>query len=171
MRSQSQERLSVSSETEKFHGMDAIRQRIAERTASMRPGREHASYTVEDAMDEMGSAYLAGEAFVDDDGEVFAETANHFDDGKPDLSLLPRESLEEIARVLQFGAGKYGTYNWQKGMPWRKIAASLLRHVFAWLAGEDKDPESGISHIAHAGCNVVFLLWYIENEVGTDDRK
>lgn len=93
------------------------------------------------------------------------------DKGKLSLSLLPLEPLEEVARVLEFGAAKYDRNNWKKGTNWTRLADSTLRHLFSWIKGEDKDPESGLSHLAHAACNLLFLLYYTEKKVGTDDRQ
>lgn len=84
--------------------------------------------------------------------------------------LLPPEALLEISKVYAFGAKKYSENNWRLGMKWTRIVGSTLRHLFAWVGGEDKDPESGLSHLAHAGCNVLFLLTYELTNSGTDDR-
>ena len=48
--------------------------------------------------------------------------------------------------------------------------AAMCRHVFAWWGGEDADPETGYSHLAHAGCCLLFLMEYQRNGWGTDDR-
>lgn len=93
-----------------------------------------------------------------------------FDAGKIPLNLLPTPAIEEIAKVLEFGAKKYDAYNWAKGMAWSRLIASALRHLFAWSRGEDKDPETGLSHLAHVGCCVLFLLQYELSSLGTDDR-
>jgi hypothetical protein len=42
--------------------------------------------------------------------------------------------------------------------------------MFAWWRGEDTDPETGLSHLAHAGCCLMFLMEYQRNSWGTDDR-
>ena len=97
-------------------------------------------------------------------------TATKFDDGKPPLSLLPRRALEEEALVLAHGAEKYGMNNWRKGMAFSRLADACLRHVYAFLDGEDKDEESGLSHLAHARCCLGFLLEYEGRRLGTDDR-
>ena len=39
--------------------------------------------------------------------------AKKFDDGKLRLDLLPTESLKEVAKILQYGAEKYGENNWK----------------------------------------------------------
>jgi hypothetical protein len=89
---------------------------------------------------------------------------------KPRLDLLPPAAMEAIAKVLTFGAGKYGDNNWARGARWGRYYAALLRHLLAWWRGEELDPETGLSHLAHAGCCLVFLLEYQRNGWGTDDR-
>jgi len=98
------------------------------------------------------------------------EHAAHFDSGKPRLELLPYESLAEIAKVFDYGFSKYGVGNWSKGMLWTKMAASILRHTYKWLAGIDKDEESGLSHMAHAGACVVMILYYEQYKKEMDNR-
>ena len=90
--------------------------------------------------------------------------------GKPATHLLPAAALMEIAQVFEFGAKKYSPNNYRKGLPWTTYTGSLLRHVFLWTTGEEIDPESGLNHIAHAGCNVLMLLDAIIHGHGTDDR-
>ena len=84
--------------------------------------------------------------------------------------LLPPELLKATAEILKFGADKYGKYNWAKGMDWSRVFAALQRHSWAWWSGEDKDPETGKSHLAHLACCVAFLLAYEERGIGNDDR-
>jgi hypothetical protein len=93
-----------------------------------------------------------------------------FDLGKPPLSLLPRAALEAEAMVLAYGAKKYGTHNWRLGMDHSRLLDACLRHIVAYAAGEDIDPESGLPHLAHARCSLGFLLHYRAAGVGTDDR-
>lgn len=97
-----------------------------------------------------------------------------FDSGKADWSLLPLDATEEILKVLEFGAAKYDKNNWAKGngFKWTRPFNAMLRHLFAWVRGEDNDPESGLSHIAHVGCNVLFLLTFIlhKDRYNQDDR-
>ena len=77
---------------------------------------------------------------------------------KAPMELLPPHSLTETAWVHGLGAAKYGRYNWRSN----QVAAStyvsaIMRHLAAWHSGEDLDPESGRSHLAHiaAGCNIL----------------
>lgn len=69
-----------------------------------------------------------------------------------------------------FGAKKYNDHNWMKGLKTTEICESLLRHVFAYLEGEDNDPESGISHIGHIQCNAMFLAYMDQNRKDLDTR-
>lgn len=80
-----------------------------------------------------------------------------FDADKPSLSLLPFDALEEVAKVLDFGARKYDAHNWRKGMEFSRLVSAALRHISAWNLGEDNDPESGLNHLAHAACCILFL--------------
>lgn len=93
-----------------------------------------------------------------------------YNDGKPDLSLIPIATLEDEARVWMYGAKKYSRNNWQKGMAWSVPLASLLRHLSAWQAGEDNDPETGLPHLAHISCNVRMLSLYSKTYKEGDDR-
>jgi hypothetical protein len=97
--------------------------------------------------------------------------ANKFDGGKPRLGLLPKKALTETAKVLTFGAEKYDAHNWRKGLEYSRLEDAALRHVFAWADGEDRDPESGLSHLAHALCCLMFLLEFVaEERHDLDDR-
>jgi Domain of unknown function (DUF5664) len=93
-----------------------------------------------------------------------------FDKGKPKISMIPREAWEEEARVLEYGATKYGRDNYKDGMDWTRVLDASLRHILAFSSGENVDPETGISHLGHAKANLSMLLYYIKNDVGNDDR-
>ena len=83
-----------------------------------------------------------------------------YDEAKTRYDLIPPEALEQVARVLTFGAAKYDDRNWEHGISWGRVFAACMRHLWAWWRGEDRDPETGLSHLAHAGCCVFFLLTY-----------
>lgn len=93
-----------------------------------------------------------------------------YDTGKAPFELLPGPALEAIAEVLGFGKKKYDAWNWAKGFDWSRLLGAALRHLFAWARGEAKDPESGLSHLAHAGCCILFLLSHEICKLGNDDR-
>jgi len=90
--------------------------------------------------------------------------------GKARLDLVPTAAIEQVAAVLTFGARKYGDNNWCRGARWGRYYAAALRHVFAWWRGEDRDLETGLSHLAHAVCCLFFLIEYQDNGWGADDR-
>lgn len=93
-----------------------------------------------------------------------------YNSGKPDFSLLPMNTLEDEVRVWMYGAQKYASWNWAKGMPWSVPFACLMRHMSAWQRGEENDPESGLPHLAHAMCNLRMLALYAKTYQEGDDR-
>ena len=102
--------------------------------------------------------------------ETLRQEALKFDERKLPLDLLPFEALEKIAEVLEHGAIKYAAHNWRKGIKWSRLIAALFRHLFQFARGENIDPDSGLTHLAHAGCCLLFLLSYQTLEQGEDDR-
>lgn len=102
--------------------------------------------------------------------EMAKTGAVKFDQQKPRMDLLPMDALLEVSKVLTFGAKKYAAHNWCAGMPWGRLLAAALRHIGAFMLGENKDPETGLSHLAHAACCILFLLAYEQRSAGTDDR-
>lgn len=96
--------------------------------------------------------------------------AARFDTGKPRLDLISSVAINGTATILAFGACKYAANNWRKGMDWSRCIASMLRHTFAFMGGEDLDPESGLPHIDHIACNVMFLQEYYRTHKHLDDR-
>src|SRR5262249_14845884 len=90
----------------------------------------------------------------------FPDEGKKFDDGKLPEHLLSVESHNRLLAVLNRGAAKYGERNWEKGMDWSRVYSAALRHLHAWWAGEDNDPETGFSHLAHAMANLHFLNHY-----------
>lgn len=95
---------------------------------------------------------------------------DRYNQGKIQWGLVPQKSLIPMVRVLEFGARKYSPWNWAKGLPTVEICESLKRHLDAFLAGEDNDPESGLSHIGHIQCNALFLSYMMENKPELDNR-
>ena len=86
------------------------------------------------------------------------------------LELLPYDALLEVAKVYNHGAAKYGNRNWEAGMQWSRFFAAAMRHLWAWFTGENKDPESGLSHLVHAAFCILALVAYELRGAGTDDR-
>jgi predicted HAD superfamily Cof-like phosphohydrolase len=103
---------------------------------------------------------------------VIMEQSKKYDSGKPELDLIPTEPLNMIADVLTFGAKKYGRNNWRmNNVPeFSRLYASILRHLMAWNDGQDNDPESGLSHLAHASTQLMFLLYHTMHSPSKDNR-
>lgn len=86
-----------------------------------------------------------------------------YDNGKPQLSLIPPQALIEIATVLGFGANKYGPNNWRidgDKTEWSRTYSSIQRHLNSFWSGEDTDPESGLNHLAHAATQIIILMMH-----------
>lgn len=90
-----------------------------------------------------------------------------YDQDKPRYDLLPANAIDDLAKILTFGAKKYAPNSWQHvedGL--ERYRAALLRHTFAIQRGELIDPESGLPHSAHAMCCAAFI-----NELEKMDGK
>jgi len=89
------------------------------------------------------------------------------------LNLLPydlvpfQEITEAFTRVAEHGAVKYEPWNWSKGLARVQLLGSLLRHAFAYLRGQDRDPDSGLLHTDHILWNAAVLShnthWNLED--------
>lgn len=126
------------------------------------------------------------------------EEGRRYNNGKLEWNLIDFKQLEDQVRVLMYGAHKYTIYegpegpikgseistqeaaslpvlssgkdNWKGGLSLRDCADSMLRHYFAFMSGEDNDPESGLPHLGHIGCNLMFMTYIMKNQPGRDDR-
>ena len=76
------------------------------------------------------------------------------DSAKIDIMSM---NFHEVVQVLEFGAKKYGADNWKACDDVRRYKQAMMRHMFAYINGEEKDAESGLSHLSHLACNVLFL--------------
>jgi hypothetical protein len=82
-----------------------------------------------------------------------------FDDGKTQYHLMPVNALEQVNRVLMHGAKKYGDGNWRNvENAEQRYYNAAMRHMQAWLNGEDTDNESNLPHLAHAACSLMFMI-------------
>lgn len=93
------------------------------------------------------------------------------DKGKIPMGLMSSIALIELSKVLQYGAIKYDRDNWRSGLAYSRVIDAVLRHLYKWKDGiEEVDDESGVSHLAHAMCGLMFLLEYIQTHPELDDR-
>lgn len=105
-----------------------------------------------------------------------------FNNDKLRYDLVHPLAHEDMVKVLTYGAKKYTVYdddgnllndganNWQKGLGWKSVIASLKRHIAAIEMGEDYDQDTGLLHISHAACNVHFLNAFYYMFPQGDDR-
>lgn len=98
------------------------------------------------------------------------QVAIKHDDTKLRIDLVPVSAITALAAVLTFGAKKYSDRNWEKGFKWTRVYGALLRHLLLWYAGQNKDEESGLSHLDHILCNAAFLKEFETTHPELDDR-
>ena len=81
-------------------------------------------------------------------------------DAKTPMQFIPLSSLDQVAHVMKLGSEKYGFLNWRHcdGVEFNTYKGAMLRHLAAYCDGEDIDPESGQSHIAHIAASCLILL-------------
>lgn len=101
--------------------------------------------------------------------KTLAQHGVKFDGAKPRWSLLPAGTVGQVVNVLEFGAKKYAADNWQRVPDSRaRYYDASQRHIDAWWNGELLDPETGLPHLAHAVCCLLFLMWFDANKKQAD---
>lgn len=105
------------------------------------------------------------------------EIGTKYDSDKLRYDLYPVEAYEGCTAVLTFGANKYAPNNWQKVDPKERYLAALKRHLVAQEKFEKSggkglsiDLESGLPHLDHAQCCLVFLR-ELTNKQGLDYER
>jgi hypothetical protein len=81
--------------------------------------------------------------------------------GKPRYDLIPVVPLRRLADLYARGAEKYGEGNFEKGMPFRRVYASLLRHIYQYAEGDRTE-----DHLAAVAWNA-FALMFFEEQIRT----
>lgn len=104
------------------------------------------------------------------DTKLKGGTGKKFDTGKPPISLISKSAIVEEARVMGYGAKKYGRYNYLGGMQWSRLIDAAFRHLLCIADGQDVDVESGLLHAAHVRCCMGMLIEFMTKELGEDDR-
>jgi hypothetical protein len=78
---------------------------------------------------------------------------------KPSMSNVPPVALLALMAAMKDGRGKYGQMNWRDD----KVSSEIyydaaMRHLLAWLDGEDFAPDSGVHHLGHVmACCAIIL--------------
>lgn len=119
---------------------------------------------------------MAGEKFlqnIQDHCEAViasgTEKGQKHDQGKPRWDLLPWYGMEEVVEVLTYGAEKYSPDNWRRVLNYRdRYSAAALRHISAYMRGQELDEETGRHHLAHATCCLLFLLELLQESEGSN---
>lgn len=95
------------------------------------------------------------------------------DSVKNRLELIEPKFIEGIGKIVTFGAEKYSAHNWKKAGEddIERIKGALLRHILAYLGGQELDPETGESHLYHAACNLMFLDYFDRNKIRTGELE
>jgi len=92
------------------------------------------------------------------------------DTGKPRISLIPSDALNETAKAFGFGASKYGDHNFRSGIAISRLLDAAYRHITAFKEGEDLDPESGNTHLGHALASLSMATFMYFRRPDFDDR-
>lgn len=102
--------------------------------------------------------------------EFISKAGVKYDAEKLPWHLLPYDALEEVCKVLQHGALKYDSRNWERGMEWHRVYRAAINHLQHWWRREGTDADSKLRALAHAACSILFLLTYEIRNIGEDDR-
>jgi hypothetical protein len=120
------------------------------------------SHIIDELMDEFQEK--ANEAFNKAQNKIietkYDAKALRYNQGKVEWSLMHYGSMVPMIRVLEFGAKKYAPNNWKKGFERNDLLDCIQRHLAALMDGEEVDPESGQSHMAHIQCNAMFYNFH-----------
>lgn len=96
---------------------------------------------------------------------------NDFADGKTQrYDLIAPGPLDDLAKLLGYGAEKYSARNWELGFAWSRAYNALIRHLQAFWGGEVNDPDTGLPHMAAVMCNAMFLAEFTITHPELDDR-
>lgn len=127
----------------------------------------------EDKLNEIIYTYFCAPDIDMDKLSGTAGASMKYDAGKTPIQLVPTEFVNAVAEVFAYGAGKYAPNNWRQGGVYpstSRVMGSIFRHLFSFNYGESSDPESDLSHLAHAATQIAILLYYIQYGMNEDDR-
>lgn len=78
---------------------------------------------------------------------------------KPSAQFIPPVAIVEESVVMALGAKKYGAFNWQdEPVDATTYYSAAIRHLLQWFSGEERDAESGASHLAHVRACMAILI-------------
>lgn len=78
-------------------------------------------------------------------------------------------ALDQVGWVGTMGAAKYTDNGWQSvANAEERYQSALLRHWVAYWGGEQIDPESGLSHLAHMAWNALAICELEQREAASE---
>lgn len=110
--------------------------------------------------------------------------------GKRKWSLVDFKALEPMIQVLEYGRDKYSEFknpetgevfegkdlsqdqreqwervydaadNWKKGFNGFENMESAIRHLVEYMSGTKDDDESGLPHLGHLMCCIMFEIYH-----------
>lgn len=91
---------------------------------------------------------------------------------KPPMWYAPFPALYKAALVHLQGALKYGHFNWRiEPVSVSTYMDAAMRHMEAWVNGEENAPDTGLHHLAHAVANLNIIMDAQEYDTMIDDRS
>lgn len=85
---------------------------------------------------------------------------------------IPWTAVIEMGTVMDGGAYKYGAYNYRDTrISTTTYHDAILRHFMLWADGEDQDPESKASHLAHIMACCALMIDADCGDMLEDDRS
>lgn len=89
------------------------------------------------------------------------------------MSLIPIEQLQEVARLYYVGSQKYDRDNWRKGYDWNLSYDALNRHLMEfWNGNSIDDGEGGTNchHLASVVFHALALMYFEKHHPDLDNR-
>jgi hypothetical protein len=96
------------------------------------------------------------------------ESFTKHDNGKNRLDLIDPDYILGLGEVLSYGAKKYAANNWKQingQEDIERIKGALLRHMMAYMKGEEFDEESSLQHLHHMAAGAMFLAYFDKRRV------
>lgn len=97
---------------------------------------------------------------IDGGAAKFSQIAGY---SKLPLWLVPGSLTRAAGRALMFGAVKYDSNQWRRGLKFSEVLSALERHVQDMKDGQMYAPDSALLHTDHIGANLAFLTHFLDN--------